>query len=715
MLSSNHSIESILFIRNDIVVNTIDYSEFEAIVDGTQGLRPFKNQTLKAIYVTVEKSQTIHAIVLFLVKFDEQGQCTHRWNLPLRSLAQHTCGRIRMMNGNVVKLASKAQCPNPEFAEQLWDFPNHSVRRYLNLMKQAVFASVLAQRGRTRQALSKSSQHGRLKLTGTHNASLPPFKFQSASERQTHRQTHISVLNSLNHVGNVIVDRSIESSTDKGKELMALTTNKTEFPMPDNMSDTQNSEEQLKIIEQLKEIYKNEIQKIVQAHDLQVQYMNRKHCDKIEAIKKAYQAKSHEMQEFKQKMDEALNTELLNHQKTLHMEMKRSKEKTLKQQENLNEQLEMKKKLALQCDAQSKEIATLNKRLALLNKKLEHRTVKKGTFDDLQEKHTNLEIHFEKKVEESRGKDEQIRALQEELLAMQKEFDRLVLKNKSSNAPTQSNQVSAISKNKAINIDKEKKKAQEKTETITDKIETQEKNSDIEEKKENASVKTPISIDSIAKKYTEELNPKIEKADVEYLSQKDENSETQISALEPMKSHSPMVSYQPGRGHLIITADHVNELLDQSSVVTSLRSPARLNALEEGHNIDPPSDMLSVETVNQPKLIKQSDNEENLPSVVTSAQLSSIHPLVKSTPPTQDEETVQKALDEHHQAWIKHIEDPRCTAILLNGKPCGRCIPKMKREEEFVIGMSDRCEMHKRVTPFRINLNNPKTNSKTGK
>ncbi|MBP6381082.1 MAG: hypothetical protein KBG29_13905 [Pseudomonadales bacterium] len=50
---------------------------------------------------------------------------------------------------------------------------------------------------------------------------------------------------------------------------------------------------------------------------------------------------------------------------------------------------------------------------------------------------------------------------------------------------------------------------------------------------------------------------------------------------------------------------------------------------------------------------------------------------------------------EHYRRWLAHYNSPVCQGTAGSGGPCAKALTKLLKPAEFVVGMHDRCEIHK--------------------
>lgn len=51
--------------------------------------------------------------------------------------------------------------------------------------------------------------------------------------------------------------------------------------------------------------------------------------------------------------------------------------------------------------------------------------------------------------------------------------------------------------------------------------------------------------------------------------------------------------------------------------------------------------------------------------------------------------------EEHYRRWLAHYNEPACQGTAGNGGLCAKPLQKILKPAEFLIGLHDRCEIHK--------------------
>src|SRR5690606_42164666 len=90
--SSSQVYEAVFFMQDHGVSRQMRYNEFEAILDGVVALPDYADTEATLVYVEIDQSLQIQALVFFLLYFDEEGRADPEWNL--RQIGRASC-RVR--------------------------------------------------------------------------------------------------------------------------------------------------------------------------------------------------------------------------------------------------------------------------------------------------------------------------------------------------------------------------------------------------------------------------------------------------------------------------------------------------------------------------------------------------------------------------------------------------------------------------------------------
>jgi hypothetical protein len=112
--------EAVFFMGNRQVTRHMLFSEFEALLDGLGALPDYADEDARAVYVVINKTGKIKALVFFILYFDEEGRADASWNVPVERLAE-VSGRGPDLGGGPIRLACRGQCSINWHQNDLWD------------------------------------------------------------------------------------------------------------------------------------------------------------------------------------------------------------------------------------------------------------------------------------------------------------------------------------------------------------------------------------------------------------------------------------------------------------------------------------------------------------------------------------------------------------------------------------------------------------------
>lgn len=112
--------DAVFFLRDGRVVQEMMKSEFDALLDGIVDMPDFSGRKTAAVYLQINDSLKIKALVFFVLTFDKQGHVSADWNVPINQLMQ-SAGRGPDLGAGPIRLVCKSQCSVPWHAENLWD------------------------------------------------------------------------------------------------------------------------------------------------------------------------------------------------------------------------------------------------------------------------------------------------------------------------------------------------------------------------------------------------------------------------------------------------------------------------------------------------------------------------------------------------------------------------------------------------------------------
>ncbi len=115
--------EVVLLFEQDLsaIDSELHYREFEALVKRERPLPQFAASHVKAVYAVVGDKLSVRALVFFHLRIDEEGFVDHRFNLPLRYLAQQAGLGPNPSGDGRVRMAYRGHCPVPWHSASLWE------------------------------------------------------------------------------------------------------------------------------------------------------------------------------------------------------------------------------------------------------------------------------------------------------------------------------------------------------------------------------------------------------------------------------------------------------------------------------------------------------------------------------------------------------------------------------------------------------------------
>lgn len=117
-------------------------NEFGAFLDGYVGLSDLAETEVKAVLVDLGGDLLVRALVFFRIWFDEEGRADSSWNVPIEKLA--TLGaKGPDMGGGAIRLVCRSQCPDPQYAPELWDPDMTPGNNHFQAIRKAVNANTL--------------------------------------------------------------------------------------------------------------------------------------------------------------------------------------------------------------------------------------------------------------------------------------------------------------------------------------------------------------------------------------------------------------------------------------------------------------------------------------------------------------------------------------------------------------------------------------------
>jgi len=133
---------AVFFIEGNEVARQMRASEFGAFLDGYTGLSDLAETDVKAVLVDLSGDLLVRALVFFRIWFDEEGRADSSWNVPIEELAARGA-KGPNMGGGAIRLVCRSQCPEPQYASELWDPDMTPGNNHFQAIRKAVNANTL--------------------------------------------------------------------------------------------------------------------------------------------------------------------------------------------------------------------------------------------------------------------------------------------------------------------------------------------------------------------------------------------------------------------------------------------------------------------------------------------------------------------------------------------------------------------------------------------
>ncbi len=133
---------AIFFMDGNEVARQMRLSEFGAFLDGYVGLSDLAETDVRAVLVNLDPDLTVRSLVFFRIWFDEEGRADSSWNVPIEAMAERGA-KGPDLGAGPVRLVCRSQCPEPEFAEELWDPDMTPGSNHFQSVRKAVEANAL--------------------------------------------------------------------------------------------------------------------------------------------------------------------------------------------------------------------------------------------------------------------------------------------------------------------------------------------------------------------------------------------------------------------------------------------------------------------------------------------------------------------------------------------------------------------------------------------
>lgn len=112
--------KAVYFLSDGQVQRELRFTEFEAFLDGYVGLSDLASTEVKAVYGLVSNTLGPSALLFFRIYFDDEGRADSSWNIPLDELISQA-GSGPDLGEGPIRLVCRSRCPDPKFADMLWD------------------------------------------------------------------------------------------------------------------------------------------------------------------------------------------------------------------------------------------------------------------------------------------------------------------------------------------------------------------------------------------------------------------------------------------------------------------------------------------------------------------------------------------------------------------------------------------------------------------
>jgi hypothetical protein len=131
---------AVFFVDGSHVARQMRASEFGAFLDGYVGLSDLAETDVRAVLVELTGELLVQSLVFFRIWFDEEGRADSSWNLPIEELAKRGA-KGPDMGAGPIRLVCRSQCPDPRFAEELWDPDMTPGKNHFQAIRKAVEAN----------------------------------------------------------------------------------------------------------------------------------------------------------------------------------------------------------------------------------------------------------------------------------------------------------------------------------------------------------------------------------------------------------------------------------------------------------------------------------------------------------------------------------------------------------------------------------------------
>lgn len=133
---------AVFFMEGGTVARQMRASEFGAFLDGYVGLSDLAETDVRAVLVDLGTDLLVRSLVFFRIWFDEEGRADTNWNIPIEELAKRGA-KGPDMGAGPIRLVCRSQCPDPKFAQELWDPDMTPGNNHFQAIRKAVEANTL--------------------------------------------------------------------------------------------------------------------------------------------------------------------------------------------------------------------------------------------------------------------------------------------------------------------------------------------------------------------------------------------------------------------------------------------------------------------------------------------------------------------------------------------------------------------------------------------
>jgi len=133
---------AVFFMDGGQVARQMRASEFGAFLDGYVGLSDLAETDVRAVLVNLSGELRVTSLVFFRIWFDEEGRADVHWNVPIEELATRGA-KGPDLGGGPIRLVCRSQCPDPRYAQELWDPDMTPGNNHFHAIRKAVDANSL--------------------------------------------------------------------------------------------------------------------------------------------------------------------------------------------------------------------------------------------------------------------------------------------------------------------------------------------------------------------------------------------------------------------------------------------------------------------------------------------------------------------------------------------------------------------------------------------